>query len=61
MESANDAGSDYVLLDNDWYWSSTQYDDWCAWLVNMGRGSTSYDHRDYNNDVRAVSAFHFKY
>ena len=61
MESANDAGSDYVLLDNDWYWSSTQYDEWCAWYVDVSDGFTYRNARDGNSYARAVSAFHFKY
>ena len=45
------------------YWSSTEDDyqwssgDFCAWLVNMNNGDTGIDRKDYNNYVRAVSAF----
>ena len=43
--------------DWEWYWSSTEYDDSCAWYVLMDVGST-YDCGKYNDlYVRAVSAF----
>ena len=51
----------FQLIDNDWYLSSTQANEWCAWLVSMYSGSTSNGNRDYNYCVRAVSAFHFIY
>lgn len=40
-----------------WYWSSTEYGEWCAWYVNVGNGSTIYYSRYYYGYVRAVSAF----
>ena len=59
MTDANDEGGlEFDLLDNNWYWSSTQYDEWCAWLVNLGSGDTYYSNRRNLNYVRAVSAFH---
>ena len=45
-------------LPEDWYWSSTESDSGCAWLVGMrGRGYTSNDSKHDDNYVRAVSAF----
>ena len=61
---ANDEGGmEFPLLDKDynWYWSSTQYDEWCAWHVTVNDGDAHGDCRDDGNYVRAVSAFHFKY
>lgn len=40
-----------------WYWSSTEVDDFCAWLVLMGYGYTLSPNKDLNRYVRAVSAF----
>lgn len=40
-----------------WYWSSTEYNEWCAWYVGMSNGGTSSFNRSYGNYVRAVSAF----
>ena len=62
--AANDeAGMEFLLpsKDYDWYWSSTQYDEWCAWSVYMYDGGTYCNGRFGNGYVRAVSAFHFKY
>ena len=62
MEAANDAGYSYDLIDdNDWYWSSSQYDEFCAWNVNMDDGYTYYYYKSNCSYVRAVSAFHFIY
>ena len=59
MEDANDEGCSFNLIDDSWYWSSTQYDQWCAWGVGLyGGGTTSY-YRYNLNYVRAVSAFRF--
>ena len=43
-----------------WYWSSTEYKNdkkFCAWLVDMGNGSTGSLNKYGNRYVRAVSAF----
>lgn len=40
-----------------YYWSSTEYKEWCAWGVYMLVGCTNYDYRNITNCVRAVSAF----
>lgn len=47
----------YSKGDIDCYWSSTEYDKWCAWLVFMGDGITNITNRYNPNYVRAVSAF----
>ena len=44
-------------LENDWHWSSRQYDESCAWIIYMGDGYTTYDKKHCYNYVRAVSAF----
>ena len=40
-----------------WYWSSTEENEWCAWVVNMDNGDTHGSPRFGNVYVRAVSAF----
>ncbi len=40
-----------------WYWSSSECNRWCAWLVNMHNGYTSDNYESTSNYVRAVSAF----
>ena len=40
-----------------WYWTSTAYDEFCAWLVRMFNGYTDSNRRINNFYVRAVSAF----
>ena len=45
-----------------WYWSSTEhksqyYGEFCAWLVDMYSGNTSYNFKFDDYYVRAVSAF----
>lgn len=42
---------------NGWYWSSTEEDEFCAWLVYMLKGYTFNHTKDGNYYVRAVSAF----
>lgn len=44
-------------LDLLWYWTSTGYDEFCAWGVDMGNGLTSRNRKRYDFYVRAVSAF----
>ena len=41
----------------DSYWSSTEYDEFCAWDVHMGNGYTYNSNKNYYGYVRAVSAF----
>ncbi|MBQ9137412.1 MAG: PEGA domain-containing protein [Alistipes sp.] len=40
-----------------YYWSSTEYNEFCAWLVGMYNGDTLYYTKHDNDYVRAVSAF----
>ena len=44
-------------LENWFYWSSTEYDEFCAWDVYLDDGFTSGSRKDFNHYVRAVSAF----
>ena len=50
--------SDYFLYANkisdSWYWSSTEYDSSSSWTVGMGSGSSSSNHRNIADRVRAV-------
>ena len=39
------------------YWSSTEYNEWCAWRVGVGYGNTYYYRKASLNYVHAVSAF----
>ncbi len=47
-------------LVDDWHWSSTQYDKFCAWDVNMYVGYTGYGNKSNRLYVRAVSGFGIK-
>ena len=47
----------YREITNDWYWSSTEYDEDCAWFVRMDYGFTIDSHKFDLFYVRAVSAF----
>lgn len=40
-----------------WHWTADEYDEFCAWIVYMGGGYTSYDSKYSIDYVRAVSAF----
>ena len=61
IEAANDAGMEIPEIFDSYYWSSTQCDEFCAWLVNIYDGYTS-NYCKYNDKyVRAVSAFQFIY
>ena len=61
ISDANGAGREYDALGDDWYWSSTQEDEFCAWSVYVDIGRTYYGNKNNNNYVRAVSAFQYKY
>lgn len=63
MVAANANGMEFDVLTKDYnyYWSSTQYDEWCAWLVIVDSGGTYGNAKNSYYYVRAVSAFHFKY
>ncbi len=42
---------------NNFYWSSTEYDNDTAWGQDFGLGFQSNGYKDYTNYVRAVRAF----
>ena len=44
-------------LNDYWHWSSTEYDEFCAWGVTMTYGGTNRGNKYYYSYVRAVSAF----
>ena len=47
----------YREITNDWHWSSTEQDEFCAWYVLMFNGDTYDGNKINRNYVRAVSAF----
>lgn len=61
LADANAIGSDYTngfeAIGNDYLWSSTQYDEWCAWVVGVSNGNAFNGSKDNYYYVRAVSAF----
>ena len=57
VRAANDEGYEFETIDNEWYWSSSQYDAFCAWYVSMGSGNAYLDGKYNYGYVRAVSAF----
>lgn len=57
ISAANANGYEFESIDTNYYWSSSQYDEFCAWSVNMFSGSTDNYIKSSNNYVRAVSAF----
>ncbi|MBQ2240349.1 MAG: DUF1566 domain-containing protein, partial [Alistipes sp.] len=46
-----------TLSDDDGYWSSTEDGKFWAWRVNIDSGNAYQNDKDYDNSVRAVSAF----
>ncbi len=44
-------------IQEDWYWSSTEENEFCAWRVDVDDGGAITNLKDHNNCVRAVSAF----
>ena len=58
-ELVNELNSILVISDpiEEAYWSSTEYDEFCAWYVYMDDGYTNYCNKSYNVCVCAVSAF----
>ena len=40
-----------------WHWTADEYDEFCAWFVDMDGGSTSNYYKFNSYYVRAVSAF----
>ena len=61
VNAANGEGWEFDVIDDNYYWSSSQFDEFCAWLVNMYDGDTTNGYKYGNYYVRAVSAFHFIY
>ena len=61
ISDANGAGREYDALGNDYYWSSTQEDEFCAWGVDMSNGGAGNYLKTPYGYVRAVSAFQYKY
>lgn len=57
-----DYGNDchHVSALNKYYWSSTQFNEYCSWVVGCN-GSIDTYYRRNTGGVRAVSAFHFEY
>ena len=43
-------------LKESWYWSSTEYNSYYAWLLNMNGGGRYYGHKSGNYYVRPVLA-----
>ena len=61
VNAANGEGWEFDVIDDNYYWSSSQFDEFCAWGVGMTNGSTDSFSKIYDYYVRAVSAFHFIY
>ena len=61
VNAANGEGWEFDVIDDNYYWSSSQFDEFCAWLVTMYYGGTGNGDKNYRYYVRAVSAFHFIY
>ena len=61
VNAANGEGWEFDVIDDNYYWSSSQFDEFCAWSVGMCYGDTNDDSKGYDYYVRAVSAFHFIY
>ena len=61
VNAANGEGWEFDVIDDNYYWSSSQFDEFCAWPVNMHNGRTGGNPKNNNTYVRAVSAFHFRY
>ena len=61
VNAANGEGWEFDVIDDNYYWSSSQFDEFCAWIVNMDRGNTNDNGKNGDYYVRAVSAFHFIY
>ena len=61
VNAANGEGWDFDVIDDNYYWSSSQFDEFCAWGVTMYGGNAGNGSKSSNYYVRAVSAFHFIY
>ena len=56
LRNANVLGL-FSAFSNNWYWSSTEYNQNGAWYVHFSNGNTSYSGKCNANAVRAVAAF----
>jgi hypothetical protein len=59
---AQTAAADFLddsdeALSPEWYWSSTQYSPYGAWIQNFDGGAQYYDHKDLECRARAVRRF----
>ena len=61
VNAANGEGWEFDVIDDNYYWSSSQFDEFCAWSVYMYDGGTLSSSKLSSYYVRAVSAFHFIY
>ena len=61
VNAANGEGWEFDVIDDNYYWSSSQFDEFCAWSVLMDGGSPGSLNKSSDCYVRAVSAFHFIY
>lgn len=61
VNAANGEGWEFDVIDDNYYWSSSQFDEFCAWGVYMGNGYANRSIKGNYLCVRAVSAFHFIY
>ena len=61
VNAANGEGWEFDVIDDNYYWSSSQFDEFCAWTVYMSNGITDGSLKYGRLYVRAVSAFHFRY
>lgn len=61
VSAANGEGWQFDVVDDNYYWSSSQFDEFCAWNVYMSNGYTNDNSKIDYYYVRAVSAFHFIY
>ena len=61
VNAANGEGWEFDVIDDNYYWSSSQFDEFCAWGVTMYYGSADSYYKSNDLYVRAVSAFHFIY
>ena len=61
VNAANGEGWEFDVIDDNYYWSSSQFDEFCAWGVLVCNGNTCNFNKLNYGYVRAVSAFHFIY
>ena len=61
VSAANGEGWQFDVVDDNYYWSSSQFDEFCAWIVLMLNGNPDSYRKHNGYYVRAVSAFQYKY